>query len=247
MTNFSTTELEETITREAGVYVAAQVSDDEIELTGMVTTEGEHQAAIEVAREFLGDRWQIVDNIEVSSVLPESLEGMELSTGDAGDFPSATPETEDDESLEPGDFMDQEILENAEGAAGPTAISDIDQDYSEGEEVYVPPTDPPSDGADEIIGGFQTTSMDQETPDEGGGHSALISGPPDEEIRDHVLHELREDSETTALEIEVEVRNGIVLLRGLVEDVLDAEAAEAVAARVDGVREVREELELRNG
>jgi osmotically-inducible protein OsmY len=45
----------------------------------------------------------------------------------------------------------------------------------------------------------------------------------------------------------VEVRNGIVVLRGLVDDVLDAEAAEAVAARVDGVREVREELELRNG
>jgi hypothetical protein len=244
--NFSTTELEQEIAREAGVHVAAQASGDEVELSGMAQSDGEHQAAIDVARAFLSDRWRIIDNIEVTSVLPESLDGMELSTADAGDFPSATPETEDDEALEPGDFTDQEILENAEGAAGPSAIADIDQDYSEGDEVYVPPTDPPSDGADEIIGGFQTTSMDEEVP-EGGGRSDLISGPPDEAIRDHVLRELREDSETTALTIEVEVANGIVELSGLVDDILDAEAAEAVAARVEGVREVREQLTLRSG
>jgi osmotically-inducible protein OsmY len=243
----STEELEQTIARDAGVYVAAQVSGDEIELSGMASTEGEHQAAIDVARDFLSDRWKVVDNIEVTSVLPEEMEGMELSTADAGDFPSATPETEDNESLEAGDFMDQRILENAEGAAGPTAITDIDQDYSEGEETYVPPTDPPSDGADEVIGGFQTTSMDPEDISEGAIPSGLISGSPDEAIRDSVLHELREDSETTALEIEVEVSGGIVHLGGVVDDILDAEAAEAVAARVDGVREVQEHLTLRSG
>ena len=213
----------------------------------MATTEGEHQAAIDVAREFLSDRWRIVDNIEVTSVVPESLGGLELSTADAGGFPDVGVDTEDDEALEPGDFTDQQILENASGAAGPSAVTDIDQDFSEGEETYVPPTDPPSDGADEVIGGFQTTSMDAETGDDEGGRSELVSASPDELIRERVLHELREDSETTALEIHVIVRDGVVHLHGTVDDLLDAEAAEAVASRVDGVEEVREELKLRNG
>ncbi len=245
--NISTGELEQRIAAEAGVYVAAQISGNEIELTGMATTEGEHQAALDIARDFLGDRWRIVDNIEVTSFMPESVGGMELSTDDAGGFPSVAQDTEEDESIEAGDFMDQRILENAAGAAGPSAVTDIDQDFSEGEETYVPPTDPPSDGADEVIGGFQTTSMDAEEEVNEGSRSELITASADEAIRDRVIRELREDSQTTALEIHVVVRDGIVHLHGVVDDILDAEGAEAVAARVEGVEEVREELKLRNG
>jgi osmotically-inducible protein OsmY len=55
---------------------------------------------------------------------------------------------------------------------------------------------------------------------------------------------LREDSTTTALEIEVAVDEGIVHLTGRVPSLDDAESAEEVAARVPGVVDVEEELEV---
>ena len=243
--NVSTAELERLITEEAGVHAAVELSGGTLTLTGMVTTEGEHQAALDVANEHLENE-TLVDNIEVTSVVPEEVDGLDLSLEDVGGFQGVAEGTED-EALEPGDFTDQQILENAEGAAGPTAVSDIDQEYSEGEESYVPPVDPPSDGADEVIGGFQTTSMDPGDAVDVGGRDELISAASDELIRERVLQELREDSATTALEIEVEVASGVVRLRGTVDDIEDAENAEAVASRVEGVEEISEELKLRNG
>lgn len=243
--NVTAEELEGIITRESGVHAVVEEAGGEVVLTGMVNTEGERQTALDLARQHLEGE-TLVDNIEVVAGIPEELPGMDLSVAGAGDFPAVMAEMSDDEAIEAGDFMDQDILENAEGAAGPTDIADIDQDYSEGEEVYVPPTDPPSDGANEVIGGFQTTSMDPETPVEEASPDTLISGPADEALRDAVIQELREDSMTTALDIRVIVRNAIVHLHGVVDDLLDAEAAEEVAGRVRGVRAVREELELRN-
>jgi hypothetical protein len=212
----------------------------------MATTEGEHQAAIDIANEHLESE-TLVDNIEVTSLVPEQIDGLDLAVEDVGGFQGVAEGTKDDEALEPVDFMDQRILENAEGAAGPTGIADIDQDFSEGEETYVPPVDPPSDGADEVIGGFQTTSMDEEEAVDVGGRSDLITAPPDELIRERVLHELREDAATTNLDIDVEVASGVVRLRGTVDDIEDVENAEEVAGRVEGVEEVSEELKLRNG
>ena len=58
--------------------------------------------------------------------------------------------------------------------------------------------------------------------------------------------ELRRDAATTALEVQVAVRNGSVRLRGRVPDLVDAENVEAVAARVPGVVEVIEELDLQS-
>ena len=58
--------------------------------------------------------------------------------------------------------------------------------------------------------------------------------------------ELLEDAATTDLRVEVEVRDGVVRLRGTVQDVVDAENAEEVAARVPGVDEVLEELRVAN-
>jgi osmotically-inducible protein OsmY len=244
--NVSTAELERLIAEEAGVHAAVELTGRTLTLTGMVTTEGEHQAALDVANEHMENE-TLVDNIEVTSVVPEEVDGLDLSLEDVGGFQGVVEGTEDDEALEPGDFTDQQILENAEGAAGPTAVSDIDQEYSEGEESYVPPVDPPSDGADEVIGGFQTTSMDPGEAVDVGGRDELISAAPDELIRERVLRELREDSATTALEIEVEVASGVVRLRGTVDDIEDAENAEEVASRVEGVEEISEELKLRNG
>jgi osmotically-inducible protein OsmY len=49
-----------------------------------------------------------------------------------------------------------------------------------------------------------------------------------------------------ALAIEVEVLDGVAHLRGVVAGLEDAEVAEAVTARVPGVIEVADELELRS-
>lgn len=55
--------------------------------------------------------------------------------------------------------------------------------------------------------------------------------------------ELREDAATTDLRVDVLVWDGVVRLRGTVPTLEDADNAEAVAARVPGVRE---ELEVRS-
>lgn len=241
--NITAKDLEARIEAESGINTIVEQDGDNLVLSGLVGTENERQAVLEVARSLVDDESHLVDNLDVTMVLPEVLDGMEVSTADAGDFPTAEPDTEDEEAIEPGDFTDQEILSNAGGAAGPSAISDIDQEFSEGEEVYVPPTDPPSDGAEEVIGGFQTTSMDPEAV----VRSRFVGGHADAALHDAVLRELRQDASTTALEIEAVVIEGIVTLRGTVDDILDAENAEAVAERVEGIREVHDELKLRNG
>ena len=241
--NITAEDLEARIEAESGINTIVEQDGDNLVLSGMVETEGEHQAILDVARSLVDDESHLVDNIEVTTVLPENIDGLEIASLVSSDLAVATPETEDDEAIEAGDFTDQQILGNARGAAGPSDIADIDQEYSEGDEVYVPPTDPPSDGADEVIGGFQTTSMDPEPVD----RSEVVGGPADEAIREAVLRELRQDAETTALEIDAHVFEGIVTLRGTVDDILDVESAEDIAARVPGVREVREELKLRDG
>ena len=55
---------------------------------------------------------------------------------------------------------------------------------------------------------------------------------------------LRHDAATTDLAIEVTVEQGIVRLRGRVRGPEDVDAAEEVAARVEGVKEVVEELQV---
>ena len=66
----------------------------------------------------------------------------------------------------------------------------------------------------------------------------------DEAIRDAILRELREDAATTDLNLEVDVEEGLVTLRGTVQSLDDVESAEEVAARVPGVIEVNEELDV---
>jgi osmotically-inducible protein OsmY len=123
-------------------------------------------------------------------------------------------------------------LKNPAGASGP-GYTAADEEISEGEEVYVPPTDPVRSADNEVLGGFATTSMD-EIPEVRG----------DEDMRDAILTELRKDATTTDLEIQVQVRRGIVRLRGRVNDLQDAENAAAVAERIPGVIEVLDELDL---
>ena len=224
-------EIEQKIEQLAGVQAAVAEREGTIVVSGMVQTEGERIAAIEIAQELAGaDR--VVDDLEVLSVIPDEIDGQSLADVQPTDFMDTAPGTRDNEAIEPGDFTDQDILTNPAGASGP-GYTAADEDISEGEEVYVPPTDPVRGPDNEVLGGFATTSMDEVQPIQG-----------DEDMRDAILTELREDAATTDLEIQVQVRKGVVRLRGRVTDMLDAENAAAVAERVPGVVEVLEELDV---
>ncbi len=63
----------------------------------------------------------------------------------------------------------------------------------------------------------------------------------DEDITLDVLRELRKDALTTDLHVRVSALDGVVHLHGQVDS---PEDAEAVASRIGGVKEVREELKI---
>lgn len=92
----------------------------------------------------------------------------------------------------------------------------------------------------EVLGGFSPDSM-SEVEVEPSAEDRL---PGDEALADAIRRELREDAATTDLRIGVAVRRGEAHLRGVVPTLEDADNAEAVAARVPGVLEVVEELDV---
>ncbi len=113
--------------------------------------------------------------------------------------------------------------------------------------TYFAPTDPVIDtsthdeqGNVTVLGGFEATSMDDETVDA----SAEDKLPGDEALADAIRRELREDASTTDLQVDVRVVRGVAHLRGIVPSLEDAENAEAVASEVPGVIEVDEELDV---
>ena len=85
----------------------------------------------------------------------------------------------------------------------------------------------------EVLGGFASTSMDDQPID-----ISVDGEVGDEALADAVRHGLREDAATTDLPIVVHVRDGIVYLHGRVPDLVDSDDAVEVAFRVPGVDEV---------
>jgi osmotically-inducible protein OsmY len=106
-------------------------------------------------------------------------------------------------------------------------------------EPYFPPTDPVvgTGGSRqddvEILNGFAPAAGNEEA-----------SPKSDEDLLAAVEEALRMDAGTTDLDVDVMVQGGLVVLRGRVSSLDDAELAESVAASVPGVDEVREELEI---
>jgi len=68
--------------------------------------------------------------------------------------------------------------------------------------------------------------------------------PGDDEVRSAVVRELREDAMTTDLELRVTVRDGEVILRGMVASLDESEAALEVASRVEGVGSVEDQIDV---
>lgn len=68
---------------------------------------------------------------------------------------------------------------------------------------------------------------------------------PDEQIKAHILDELRWDPKVKAAEIGVIVKDGAVTLTGTVTSILTKRAAEHVAKRVKGVHAVADKINVK--
>lgn len=124
--------------------------------------------------------------------------------------------------------------------------TDVIEVVDEGE-IYFPATDPVVEPVQEslqhleVVGGDAPTGMDipvdnEDVPDR------FHQG--DDELTQDVYAALQRDGMTTDLDIRVYVRNAVVHLHGVVNSLDEAEAAEEVAARVPGIVEVEEELDI---
>ena len=234
-------ELEHALEETAGVHATIEVMQEQVVVSGLVRTTEEQQAAMEIMRE-LAPGMDVVDNLVIEDVLPEEIGDSRFSAVEAQGLQGAQPGTSDDESLEPGDFTDQETLRDPSAASGPSGTHP-DDELDDGDRNYVPPTDPVRDREGEFLGGFQQTALD----DNEAPHSEILPGAPDEAIVEAVLSELHQDAATTALEIQVTSEDGVIYLDGTVADLDDAENAQAVASRVAGDVEIRDRLKIAAG
>jgi osmotically-inducible protein OsmY len=232
-----TEQIEHAVADRAGVSVAVEDSGGRLILRGRVDTAEARQAAEDVARTLAGDR-RIDNDLEVEQVVP-----MEVSDFHGGDAPAAALPESVEEIRDMGAEIDPDIT-GREVSTSTLEMSGVDL-AEEGESTTFPPTDPvlTSDvhGNVQVLGGFSPTS----TAAVGVAPSASDAQLGDEAIAEAVVRELREDAATTALRIHVQVREGVVYLRGSVEGMEDASAAEGVASRVPGVTNVVEELRVR--
>jgi hyperosmotically inducible protein len=238
--------IERALTEEAGLYVAVEESDGAIVLSGHVDSPEVCRAAEDVvARIAPGAR--IDNNLELDTTIPQDAAELNASEPTHVQPPESVAEIEyEGADIEP-DFTDQPIATTGiEDFAEPLRLdTETVGILDETENVVVPPTDPvitTTSGDAEILGGFAATSMDEQAV----APSASDPYLGDEAIADAIRRELAEDASTTALQVEVEVRQGTAFLRGEVDGMEDADNAEAVAGRVPGVREVREQLRVRS-
>jgi osmotically-inducible protein OsmY len=236
-------QIERRLEQVIGAHIAVEEDEGALVVSGMVSSEAERQAIFDIIEEVAPGR-RVEDNLEILETMPGTVGHAHLADAEVGSLPGSDEGLEENEALEPGDFTDREALGSADLAAGPRAS--IDEDLvAEGDEVWVPPTDPVTrvdeTGRAYVVGGLQQSSMDSIEVER-----SAFGGLGDEAIAEAIRRELLEDAATTefAKVIEVEVEQGVVTLRGRVPMLMDAESAEEVAARVPGVVEVREELDV---
>lgn len=228
-----TTKISETLD-DAGIYVAVSQSGRVITLAGEVDSDESRQAALDVAHAIARPAGlSVTDQLEVQTFQPDSA--FEDEGEAAGDFQFSDPMANPDAVADPEMEIDTDFTEE---------LGTTDARVSAEEGVsFFPPTDPvvrPTNDEEEIeiVGGFQGTSMD----DDATGPTTAPRN--DDDIAEDVRRELVEDALTTDLGLEVAVRDGLVMLRGSVPTVEDVENAEAVASRVPGIVEVREEIRV---
>lgn len=215
-----------------GVHASVTIDGRSIRLEGLVDSERLRDSADDLVGE-LAPAWTVDNQLEVIESLP---------VPDRHDA-----DTETDRLVDALHVVDAEALEDAR---------DVDAFLPDDEEraadagtarPYFPPTDPVvrvgAEGT-EILGGFAATSVDEVAEDTRAIERPGAGVRGDDEIADDVRRELAEDALTAELPVDVEVVEGVVVLRGTVSSLDDVEAAEDVAGRVPGVAEVDEDLEI---
>ncbi len=110
--------------------------------------------------------------------------------------------------------------------------------------TYYPPEDPPTLPSErlrdvDIASGFSSSAdeaplQDSDMPERFDNSDWDISARVEEALRLHAY--------TSGMNIRVQVRDGIVTLRGVVDTLEDVSRVEDVASEVEGVEEVRERL-----
>lgn len=231
--------LDETM-RAAGIFLASEIRDGAIILSGEVIEPGDHQAALDIAEAVATPR-----GLKVEDAIEDMDEESTASFEDMGG--------------EEVDALDQDE-QRPSIVTGPTGVLEVDPDFSgdvgttdyeravEDGLTYFPPVDPVIAVEDdrratetlEVVGGFAEDATDEDDD------PATVFPSIDDDLAEAVMRELEQDAATADLtpSLRVIARGGTVILRGVVDTVEDAENAEAVAARVDGVDEVREELQV---
>ena len=241
--------IERELEERAGINAIVEVRDGEISLSGLVDTEEARQAAADIVAEG-APGLRLSNDLEVQTTLPTEVSDFysgEAPGGEApgGETPASLEEMAQREMEIDPDFTDQPL--DTSGIDPDVTGTSVEENEGDEEgDVFFAPTDPvlttDQRGEVQVLGGFSPTSDSDITVE----RSALDGTYGDEAIADAVRRELLEDAATTDLRVEVEVRNGVVRLRGTVQDAVDAENAEEVASRVPGVDEVLEELRVAN-
>ena len=196
--------------------------------------------------------------ISLSESQLAELEGRRVNSAGEAAFPAdrvddlgATSDTDsyeyELESEVNADLLDEpeslELLTERELLSGET---DDAIEASEEGLTYVPPTDPPAnleDREDALDSDFGVSVLD-EPYDQGPQSRSLLA---DKELVAQVREALLKNSSTNlyADQVQISESDGRVVLRGTVDDLIDADNLLAVAGYVNGVTEVVDELVVR--
>ena len=226
---------------ESGLQVVVEASTGSVVLNGIVESEESRQAALDIVTQATPPGTRIDDQLEIESVLPTGIDDFasEAPTADLADSADESVPTAVSSSRTSSTGPASPTQRRPPAPRAPTRTT-----RPRSGEVYTPPIDPvirtDAHGDAQVLGGFGLYADDDVSVE----RSAEDRVPGDEALADAIRRELAEDSATTDLNVAVIVRNGVAHLRGQVADLDDADNAESVAARVPGVREVVEELEV---
>jgi len=191
--------------------------------------------------ELLADLAEGVQPVSLQAELPE-IENLELL---ADIYEGQLPVDVEEGLLSEAAGLD--LLTDLDLRAGETSDPLVASDEAA---TYVPPIDPPvipghagSLANAEIASGLGVSALEE--PYDEWHHSSFL--PSDDEMSARVREALRADSSTSAYadSIEIETRDGVVILRGMVDDLIDNDNLLAVASDVAGVVEVVDGLRVR--
>lgn len=235
--------IQEQLQREAHMSVQASEHDGTIILSGTVASQAARETAERIAASLApGKRIEngvAVESTETADI--NRLRGQHEEQQNPSE-PVVGPDTMLTDTGVAASVLDQP-LETDDTDVVDDTVFDLEPPV-EPDPAYFAPTDPVTgpdqDGNLTVVGGWTPTSDSEISVNP----SAEDNLPGDEALAEAVERELHEDALTTALSLDVSVENGVVHLRGRVDGLEDAEAAQDVASRVPGVVDVVDDTQV---